>query len=57
MEKMLMEVVQEFLLHANRRITLDTYTQAVTPAKPQAQAEVVKRMRPDTETSAREVLA
>ena len=54
---MLIEVVREFLRQANRPITLDMYTQAVTPAKPQAQAEVVKRMRPDTETSAREVLA
>jgi integrase len=36
------KVVQESLRHANSRITLDTYTQALTPAKRQAQTRVVK---------------
>jgi hypothetical protein len=31
------KVVQESLRHANSRITLDTYTQALTPAKREAQ--------------------
>jgi integrase len=39
------KVVQESLRHANSRITLDTYTQAVTPAKRQAQARVVQMLR------------
>ncbi|MGE5055994.1 MAG: tyrosine-type recombinase/integrase, partial [Acidobacteriota bacterium] len=51
------KVVQESLRHANSRITLDTYTQAVTPAKRQAQAKVVKMIRPTTGTSAKEVVA
>ena len=40
----------ESLRHANNRITLDTYTQAVTPAKRQAQNKVMKmilRVRED----------
>jgi integrase len=40
------KVVQESLRHANSRITLDTYTQAVTPAKRQAQSRVVQMIRP-----------
>lgn len=51
------KVVQESLRHANSRITLDTYTQAVTPAKRLAQAKVVKMIRPATGTSATEVVA
>jgi integrase len=35
------KVVQESLRHANSRITLDTYTQASTPAKRRAQTKVV----------------
>lgn len=35
------KVVQESLRHANSRITLDSYTQAVTAAKRQAQSKVV----------------
>ena len=42
------KVVQESLRHANSRITLDVYTQAVTPAKRQAQAKVVQMLRPET---------
>jgi len=39
-------VVQESLRHANSRITLDTYTQAVTSAKRQAQTKVVSMILP-----------
>jgi integrase len=40
------KVVQESLRHANSRITLDTYTQATTPAKRQAQTKVVSMILP-----------
>lgn len=40
------KVVQESLRHANSRITLDTYTQASTPAKRQAQSKVVEMILP-----------
>jgi len=39
------KVVQELLRHASSRITLDTYTQAVTPAKRAAQSKVVSMIR------------
>lgn len=39
------KVVQELLRHANSRITLDTYTQAVTPAKREAQDKVVRAIQ------------
>lgn len=38
------KVVQESLRHANSRITLDAYTQALTPAKREAQTKVVRMM-------------
>lgn len=40
------KVVQECLRHANSRITLDTYTQAVAAAKRQAQNRVVTMILP-----------
>src|SRR6266571_3415897 len=40
------KMVQESLRHANSRITLDTYTQALTPAKRQAQTKVVNMILP-----------
>ena len=40
------KVVQESLRHANSRITLDTYTQASTPAKRRAQTRVVGMIFP-----------
>jgi integrase len=40
------KVVQESLRHANSRITLDTYIQALTPAKRQAQTKVVNMILP-----------
>ena len=41
------KVVQEALRHANSRITLDTYTQALTPAKREAQTKVVRMILPE----------
>ena len=38
------KTVQEFLRHANSRITLDVYTQAVNSNKRAAQSKVVKMM-------------
>jgi integrase len=49
------KVVQESLRHANSRITLDTYTQAVTPAKREAQSKVVRMIRPTGGVTATEV--
>ena len=40
-------VVQEALRHANSRITLDTYAQALTPAKREAQTKVVRMILPE----------
>src|SRR5215470_12093580 len=40
------KVVQESLRHANSRVTLDTYTQALTPAKREAQTKVVRMIMP-----------
>jgi integrase len=51
------KVVQESLRHANSRITLDTYTQAVTPAKRQAQAKVVRMIRLSEAESSAELQA
>jgi integrase len=41
------KVVQELLRHASVKITLDIYTQAMTPAKRQAQSRVVAMIRPE----------
>lgn len=41
------KTVQELLRHANRRITLDVYTQAVTSHKRAAQSKVVSMMVAD----------
>jgi len=48
-------VVQESLRHANSRITMDTYIQAVTTAKREAQTKVVKMILPPDRTAATEV--
>lgn len=37
-----MKVMQELLRHANSRITLDIYTQAMSPEKRKAQTRMVK---------------
>jgi len=42
--------VQELLRHANSRITLDVYTQAVNATKRAAQSKVVRMMVPDLGT-------
>jgi len=44
------KTVQELLRHANSRITLDVYTQAVTSNKRAAQSKVVRMMVPDAGT-------
>jgi len=40
------KTVQESLRHASSKVTLDVYTQAVTPAKREAQRKVVEMIRP-----------
>ena len=40
------KVVQELLRHATSRMTLDTYTQALSPDKRAAQSKVVGMIRP-----------
>ena len=39
------KVMQELLRHASSRVTLDTYTQAVTPHKRKAQSDVIRLLR------------
>jgi D-arabinose 1-dehydrogenase-like Zn-dependent alcohol dehydrogenase len=39
------KVMQELLRHASSRVTLDTYTQAVTSQKREAQSNVVQLLR------------
>ena len=45
------KTVQELLRHASSQITLDIYTQAVSPAKRQAQSRVVKLLWPGPTTA------
>jgi integrase len=45
------KTVQELLRHANSRITLDVYTQAVTSNKRAAQSKVVRMMVPNVGTN------
>jgi integrase len=45
------KVMQELLRHASTRVTLDTYTQAVTPAKRAAQTAVVTQFFPSAMTA------
>lgn len=45
------KTVQELLRHANSRITLDVYTQAVNSTKRAAQSKVVRMILPDLGTS------
>jgi integrase len=40
------KVVQELLRHANSKITMDIYTQALSPAKRQAQSRVARMILP-----------
>jgi hypothetical protein len=41
------KTTQELMRHANSRITLDLYAQALTPAKRSAQTKVVELIRPE----------
>jgi integrase len=43
------KVVQELLRHASAKMTLDTYSQALTPAKRAAQSKVVSMIRPKSD--------
>ena len=45
------KTVQELLRHANSRITLEVYTQAVTSLKRAAQSKVVRMMLPNVGTT------
>jgi integrase len=40
------KIVQELLRHASAKITLDTYSQALSPQKRAAQSKVVSMIRP-----------
>jgi integrase len=42
------KVTQELLRHASSRVTLDTYTQAVTAQKRRAQSRVIRLLQPST---------
>jgi integrase len=41
------KVVQEMMRHANFSVTMDTYVQAVTPAKREAQRTILRLMEPN----------
>ena len=45
------KVVQELLRHASAKITLDTYSQALSPQKRAAQSKVVSMLRPKLSVS------
>jgi integrase len=42
-----LKTIQELLRHATFKITADSYTQAVTPVKRDAQAKIAKRILAD----------
>jgi len=44
------KTTQELMRHANSRLTLDVYAQALTPAKRAAHLKVVGLIRPSAET-------
>jgi integrase len=46
------KVVQELLRHASAKMTLDTYSQALTPAKRAAQSRVISMIRPKSTCTA-----
>ena len=48
------KTTQELMRHANSRITLDLYAQALTPAKRSAQTKVVELIRPEGTVTAAE---
>ena len=45
------KTTQELMRHANSRLTLDVYAQALTPAKRAAHLKVVEMIRPAAETA------
>jgi integrase len=45
------KTVQEILRHANSRITMDIYAQAMTPVKRQAQQKVLEMIMPAKATA------
>jgi integrase len=45
------KVTQELLRHASSRVTLDTYTQAITAQKRRAQSSVIRLLRASTATA------
>jgi integrase len=49
------KTVQELLRHASSQITMDIYTQAVSPIKRQAQTRVVKLLWPDPATGSKPI--
>ena len=51
------KTVQELLRHANSRITLDIYTQAVTPSKRRAQGRALDMILPSGTQTLRTVEA
>ena len=44
------KTMQELMRHANSRLTLDVYAQALTPEKRAAQRKVVEMIQPGEET-------
>jgi integrase len=46
-EDVKVKVVQELLRHSTAKMTLDTYTQALSPQKRAAQSKVVSMIRPN----------
>ena len=49
------KVIQELLRHANLKVTMDTYVQAVSDEKRNAQSKVVKMLLPGIRKRVREV--
>ena len=47
------EVIQELLRHANLRVTMDTYVQAMSDEKRKAQSKVVEMIMPGIRKAAR----
>ena len=50
------KTTQELMRHANSRLTLDVYAQALTPAKRAAHLKVVEMIQPGAETAAETVV-
>jgi hypothetical protein len=50
------KTTEELMRHANSRLTLDVYAQALTPAKRAAHQKVVEMIRPTAETDLETVI-